>query len=40
MLAQELFDLHGQLRRSGIVFAYCGYVTEPVLTGLGDALKL
>jgi hypothetical protein len=39
MLARELFNLRSQLRESGIVFAYCGYVTEPVLTGVGDALK-
>ena len=39
MLAQELFGFQTQLRRSGIVFTYCGYVTEPVLTGVGDALK-
>jgi Family of unknown function (DUF6272) len=40
MLAKELFDLRSQFHRSGILFAYCGYVTEPVLTGVGDALKL
>ena len=28
-----------QLRNAGIIFAYCGYVTEPVLAGVGDALK-
>jgi hypothetical protein len=39
MLAQELFDLRSQLHQAGIIIAYCGYVTEPVLTGLGDALK-
>src|ERR1700730_2428810 len=39
MLANELFGLRSQLRRSGIMFAYCGYVTEPVLSGVGDALK-
>jgi hypothetical protein len=40
MLAKELFDLRGQFHQSGTLFAYCGYVTEPVLTGVGDALKL
>jgi hypothetical protein len=39
MLANELFGFRSQLRRSGIMFAYCGYVTEPVLSGVGDALK-
>ncbi|MBV8650862.1 MAG: SiaB family protein kinase [Alphaproteobacteria bacterium] len=39
MLANELFGFGSQLRRSGIMFAYCGYVTESVLSGVGDALK-
>jgi hypothetical protein len=39
MLAKELFDLRSQLRQSGVIFAYCGYVTEPVLTGVGDAVR-
>jgi hypothetical protein len=39
MLAKELLGFRAQLQHSGIIFAYCGYVTEPVLTGVGDALK-
>ena len=39
MLAKDLFDFRSQLQQSGIIFTYCGYVTESVLTGLGDALK-
>jgi hypothetical protein len=39
MLAKELLGFRAQLQQSGIIFAYCGYVTEPVLTGVGDALK-
>jgi SiaC family regulatory phosphoprotein/Family of unknown function (DUF6272) len=39
MLAKDLLDFRAQLQESGIIFAYCGYVTEPVLTGVGDALK-
>jgi Family of unknown function (DUF6272) len=39
MLAKDLLEFRDQLRHSGIIFAYCGYVTEPVLTGVGDALK-
>jgi hypothetical protein len=39
MLARDLFDLRTELQHSGIIFAYCGYVTEAVLTGVGDALK-
>ena len=34
---------HGSARRccisQGIIFAYSGYVTEPVLSGVGEALK-
>jgi Family of unknown function (DUF6272) len=39
MLAQELLDIRVALRRRGIIFAYCGFVTEAVLSGLGEALK-
>jgi hypothetical protein len=39
MLAQELLEIRFALRRRGIIFAYSGYVTESVLTGLGEALK-
>jgi hypothetical protein len=39
MLAQELLDIRAVLRRRGIIFAYSGYVTEAVLTGVGEALK-
>lgn len=39
MLAQKLFELRAVLRDAGIMLAYCGYVTEPVLTGVGEALK-
>jgi hypothetical protein len=39
MLAQELLDIRIALRRRGIIFAYSGYVTEAVLTGVGAALK-
>ena len=27
------------LHRQGVIFAYSGYVTEPVLSGVGEALK-
>ncbi|MGD9502090.1 MAG: SiaB family protein kinase [Methyloceanibacter sp.] len=39
MLASDLLDLRGTLHEQGVVFAYCGYVTEPVLSGVGEALK-
>jgi len=39
MLATDLLHLRTQLRDAGIIFTYCGYVTENVLAGVGDALK-
>jgi hypothetical protein len=39
MLAEDLLNLRARLREAGIIFTYCGYVTEPVLTGVGDALR-
>jgi len=39
MLAKDLFDFRAVLLRKGIMFAYSGYVTEPVLNGVGEALK-
>jgi Family of unknown function (DUF6272) len=39
MLARELFDIRSIMRRQGINFAYSGYLTEAVLTGVGDAIK-
>ena len=39
MLANQIYALRGNLRDQGIVFAYSGYVTEDILSGVGDALK-
>ena len=39
MLAKKLYDFRAVLRQEGIMFAYSGYVTEPVLQGVGEALK-
>jgi len=39
MLARELFDIRSILRKQGIIFAYSGYVTETVLSGVGEAIK-
>ena len=39
MLAKDLLSLRTLLRDAGIIFTYCGYVTEQVLAGVGDALK-
>ena len=39
MLASQLMDLRAMLHKQGVIFAYSGYVTEPVLSGVGEALK-
>jgi Family of unknown function (DUF6272) len=39
MLAGQLMKLRGLLHKQGVIFAYSGYVTEPVLSGVGEALK-
>jgi len=39
MLADQLMDLRSKLHSQGVIFAYSGYVTEPVLSGVGEALK-
>lgn len=39
MLARSLYDFQTLLRRKGILFCYSGYVTEAVLTGVGEALR-
>ena len=39
MLASQLMDTRALLHKQGVIFAYSGYVTEPVLSGVGEALK-
>jgi len=39
MLASQLMDLRAMLHQQGVIFAYSGYVTELVLSGVGEALK-
>ncbi len=39
MLASQLMELRYTLHSQGVIFAYSGYVTEPVLSGVGEALK-
>ena len=39
MLAKELCDLRGYMRNEGIMFCFSGYLTEEVLTGIGQALR-
>lgn len=39
MLAQETYKFRDYLQEKGIIFCYSGYITEGVLTGIGNALK-
>ncbi|MBT3764340.1 MAG: hypothetical protein HOB79_12410 [Rhodospirillaceae bacterium] len=39
MLAKETYDFRGYLQEKGIIFCYSGYITEDVLTGIGNAVK-
>ncbi len=39
MLARDLFNLRSILQKEGIIFAYSGYLTESVLSGVGEAVK-
>ena len=39
MDVRDLFDLRATLQRQGIIFAFSGYMTEAVLSGVGEAIK-
>lgn len=39
MLATKLHDIRDLLQREGVILAYLGYVTEPLLHGVGETLK-
>jgi len=39
MLASELSELRSHMRNEGIMFCFSGYLTEDVLTGIGQALR-
>lgn len=39
MLAKETYDFKNAMAAHGAFFCYSGYVTEPILTGIGKALK-
>ena len=39
MLARDLYDLRETLSRSGVMFAYSGYVTEQIRLAVGETLK-
>lgn len=38
-LAGSMFAFRTVLHDTGVIFCYSGYVTEPVLSGIGEALK-
>jgi hypothetical protein len=40
MFAKQMFDLRTNLDQTGVMFAYCGFMTEQVRTAVGEALKL
>ena len=39
MLAEGLYEFRNVLRSRGVIFCYSGYMTETVLSGVGEALK-
>ena len=39
MLAKQTYEFRGYLQEHGIIFCYSGYMTEGVLTGIGNAIK-
>ena len=39
MHAKDILQLRENLMREGVLFCYCGYVTEEVLTSIGDAVR-
>ncbi|CCQ74847.1 conserved protein of unknown function [Magnetospira sp. QH-2] len=39
MLVDSMYDFRNYLQNHGIMFCYSGYVTEDILTGIGDAIK-
>jgi len=39
MLAQEMYEFRDALSKKGIIFCYSGYMTEEVLSGIGQAIR-
>ncbi|MBF0624896.1 MAG: hypothetical protein HQL82_08820 [Magnetococcales bacterium] len=39
MLARDQLTFRNQIRNQNLLFYYCGFMSEGVLTGVGDALK-
>lgn len=40
MLATEMFNLRNTMHEQGIAFCYSGYMTEGILMGIGNAIKI
>ena len=39
MLAENMLKFKRCLQDNGILFCYCGYMTEDILMGIGSAMK-
>ena len=39
MLAKSMYEFRDILHERGVIFCYSGYVTDPVVAGIGEALK-
>ena len=39
MLATDMLKFKRYLQKNGILFCYCGYITEDILVGIGSAMK-
>ena len=39
MQARKMHEMMRYMKQSGITFCYCGYMTENILVGMGDAIK-
>lgn len=40
MLAQDMYEFRNLLAEKGILFCYSGYMTEDVLSGIGQAIRM
>lgn len=40
MLADEMYEFRNELAGKGIMFCYSGYITEEVLTSIGQAMRM
>ncbi|SCA54765.1 conserved hypothetical protein [Candidatus Terasakiella magnetica] len=40
MLANEMYEFRNLLAEKGIIFCYSGYMTEDVLSGIGQAIRM